>query len=237
MKRSFILLACVLACTLPGFAQGNILTNGNGSFELPVVPVGGYTVFYPGPGIPGWTVVGNSGTNVFIGSTTLCDAGPPKVCYPACHGVQWLDLTGAGSNDDSEVVAQTVATYAGEYYQLSYCVGNVGIGGPYGTASTVKVYIDATPPFSDTNSTISTADSSGTYYMVWQQFIHVFQATGPATTIKFLNGDPPTDGINGLDNVVLLHLCTSCKPAPKPCATCDPQKPTKDEAESASCRD
>ena len=197
MKRTFILLACVLACTLPGFAQD---IQHNGSFESPRVPPGGFTPFTVGDttSIFGWAVVGTTGKNVFIGSTTLCDPGPPKVCYPAEDGKQFLDLTGAGSNDTEGVETYPpLTTFSGEYYQLSYWVGNVSIGGPYGTSSTVQVYVNGTLLSTDTNSMSSPVDSSGTYYLVWQQFIHVFQA-GASTRIKFLNGDPSTDGIKWL---------------------------------------
>ena len=199
-KLSIALLTCVLAYASPGFAQ-NLITNG--SFEKPRVPSGSFTIFTvtPPPAIPGWTVVG-PGSNVFIGSTTLCD---PTVCYPAQDLKQFLDLTGAGSNA-IEGVEQPVPTTIGEFYQLSYWVGNVSIGGVFGTSSTVTVNINGTPLTSDTNS-MSSPVSGGVSLHVWQQFIHVFQATSSVTTITFLNGDPSTDGINGLDNVVLLHLC------------------------------
>ena len=230
MKRTFVLLVCMLACSLAGFAQ-NLITNG--SFELPVVPVSGFTAFNIGDttSIPGWAVVGNAGMNVFIGSTTLCDSGPPKTCYPAQHGQQFLDLTGAGSNGVEGVEAMTgtvtgIPTTIGAYYQLSYWVGNVSLASPYGPTSTVQVYVNNTLLTADTNS-MSTPLSGGIYYMGWQQFIHVFQATTANTRIKFMNGDPSTDGINGLDNVVLLQFC-SCRAV---------HLPTNVEAGDSGCGD
>ena len=200
-KRSIVLLTCVLAYASPSFANPNLLLNG--SFEKPGVPPGSFTIFPANStAIPGWTVVG-PGNNVFIGSTTLCD---PGVCYPAQDLKQAVDLTGAGSNA-IEGVQQTVQnTIPGDFYQLSYWVGNVSIGGVFGASSTVTVNINGAPLTSDTNS-MSSPVSGGVSLLVWQQFIHVFQATLPATTITFLNGDPSADGINYLDNVVLLHQC------------------------------
>jgi hypothetical protein len=205
------MVLATLLLTCPGVAQNLVL---NSSFEKPIVGNGSYTVFPVGgsPVIPHWTVVGASGQNVFIASTTLCDPGPPKVCYPAQDGKQFLDLTGAGSNGSEGVLSDPIATVNGQYYQLSYWVGNVSLGGSYGTTSTVQVYINGILLSSDTNSMSSPVDGNGTYSQVWQQFIHVFQAGSSTTTVKFLNGDPSTDGINGLDNVVLLHIC-QCKRA------------------------
>jgi hypothetical protein len=38
---------------------------------------------------------------------------------------------------------------------------------------------------------------------VWEQFFTTFTATGPTTTIEFLNADPANDNSNGLDNVTV----------------------------------
>jgi hypothetical protein len=79
-------------------------------------------------------------------------------------------------------------------------VGNTTGGGIFGTTSTVNVSINGTPTFSDTNSTVSPTTQN------WEQFTHIFKATSGSTTLGFLNGDPPSDNNNGLDNVVLTEF-------------------------------
>ena len=198
MKRSFglLLLLCVLA--LPSFA--NLITNGD--FETPVVPVGGFFNYNTGSTlITGWTVVGRQ---VSIVSGSYFSNG---ATFPAQNGVQWLDLTGDLSNSLGEGVEQSVPTIAGHTYQLVYYVGNVSAPG-YGVASTVNISINATPTFSDTNSTASPT------LLVWQQFTHTFTATGSSTLLDFLNGDPPNDNSNAIDNLMLTDLGVGTVPEP-----------------------
>jgi hypothetical protein len=106
-----------------GIAQANLLTNG--SFESPIVPAGGGLIYPVGSnGISGWTVVGLSGfeVEVFSGSVTIS-----PFTFPAQDGNQWLDLTGAHSNN-IEGVSQSVSTVAGKTYTLTFWVGNVSGG-------------------------------------------------------------------------------------------------------------
>ena len=185
------LLICALACFVP--VQANLITNG--SFETPVVPVGGFTNFFAGsPAITGWTVVGPEVSVINGNFTSEC------CTFPAEDGIQWLDLTGDVSNA-VEGVQQTVATIAGTQYTLSFWVGNIfDPGGIYGTTSTVDVRLGGISgallgAFANNSTTRGT--------QVWQQFTATFTATGSSTTLDFLNADPATDNSNGLDNVVL----------------------------------
>jgi hypothetical protein len=73
-------------------------------------------------------VFGPSGTAVSIVSGSFTQNG---VSFPAQDGVQWLDLTGDSSNS-TEGVSQTVATTAGDQYQLSYSIGNTTGGSVFG---------------------------------------------------------------------------------------------------------
>jgi hypothetical protein len=173
-------------------AQANLLTNG--SFETPVVAVGGFLNFLSGStGITAWTVVGPEASIVSGTFTSEC------CTFPAEDGVQWLDLTGDVSNA-VEGVQQTVATTPGTQYSLSFWVGNIfDPGGIYGTTSTVRVFLGGTLIDTATNS----STTRGT--QIWEQFNTSFTATGTSTTIAFINGDPITDNSNGLDNVVLLE--------------------------------
>lgn len=193
LMRKFIVLSgtLLLVAAATSVEAANLITNG--SFEMPPVPLTGFTDFPVGgpPGaIPGWTVVGPPGTGVSIVSGT---ASAGTFTFNAQDGIQWLDLTGNGVNK-AEGVLQAVATTAGCVYQLSYYVGN-------NTTSTVNVLVNGIQTFTDTNST------SNSTTLNWQQFTHTFTALGSTTTLSFLNGDPMNDHLNGLDNVVVGDTC------------------------------
>jgi hypothetical protein len=166
----------------------------NGSFETPTVPTGSYTDFASGStGITGWTVVGAAG-GVSIVSGTFTQNG---ISFPAESGSQWLDLTGQGTNS-TEGVEQSIATVSGTKYNASFWVGNVyNPGGIFGTTSTVDVYANGMLLGAFTNSSTTPG------IQVWEQFFTTFTATGPTTTIEFLNADPANDNSNGLDNVTV----------------------------------
>ena len=185
-----ISVLCGAYLSSASIAQANLLNNG--SFESPLVTVGSFTLFNSGSVlITGWTV---TGPQVAIVSGAFVQGGS----FPAADGDQWLDLTGLNSNTE-EGVTQSVATIAGNTYQLSYAIGNTTFG-VFGTTSTVNVLINSAQTFSDTNSTLSPDTQN------WQTFTHTFVASGASTSLTFLNGDPSTDNNNGLDNVVLLDL-------------------------------
>jgi hypothetical protein len=101
-----------------------------------------------------------------------------------------------------EGVEQTVATTPGTTYDLSFWVGNVSNpSGIFGTTSTVDVRlggIDGTLLGAFTN------DSTATGALSWEQFTTSFLATGPSTTLDFINADPGNDNSNGLDNINLV---------------------------------
>jgi Protein of unknown function (DUF642) len=146
-KPSLLLAMLLLGVSATASNADPIL---NGSFETPTVPVGGFTDFAVGSSaLTSWSVVGPAGTNVAIVSGSFSQNG---VSFPAQDGVQWLDLTGDGSNS-TEGVQQAVATIVGDQYQLSYWIGNTTGGGIFGTTSTVNVSLNGAPTFSDTNAT------------------------------------------------------------------------------------
>jgi uncharacterized protein (TIGR03437 family) len=180
----------LLGFLFAGVAQANLLVNG--SFESPVVPIGGGLIYPIGStGITGWTVVGLSGfeVEVFSGSLTLSGFN-----FPAEDGNQWLDLTGAHSNN-IEGVSQSVSTVLGKTYTLTFWVGNVS-GGALGVFSSVGLKINGTAAENFTNSMPGTI-------LAWQKFSYSFIATSSTTIIEFDNLDPLGDGCNGLDNVDL----------------------------------
>ncbi len=206
MKTISALIAATVSLLAAGAAESAPLIT-NGSFETPTVPSGGFTTFSVGSSaITGYTVVGPANTAVAIVNGTFSQNG---VSFPAQDGIQWLDLTGNGSNS-TEGVSQSVATIAGDQYQLSYFVGNTTGGGVFGTTSTVNVSVNGAPTFSDTNSIASPTT------LTWEPFTHTFVAAGPSTTLSFLNGDPGGDNSNGLENIVLTDLGPVGTPVPEP---------------------
>lgn len=206
MNRYTIRIAAVASLLIAASnAQANLLANG--SFETPVGPIGGFTVFSVGSSaLTGWTVFGPAGKHVAITSGTFSQNG---VSFPAQDGTQWLDLTGFNDNS-TEGVSQAIATTVGHLYQLSLFVGNTTGGGIFGTTSIVNVLLNGVQTFADVNSTVSAATQN------WQQFTHTFIATGTSTTLGFQNGDPASDNDNGLDNVVLVDLGAPVIGAPEP---------------------
>jgi len=195
--KSLTIPIVAAASLLAASTGGSAALISNGSFETPIVPVGGFTNFLGGSvALTGWTVFG---PEVSIVSGSFSENG---VSFPAEDGSQWLDLTGDASNS-SEGVSQPVTTTVGDRYQLSYFVGNTTGGGTFGTTSTVDVLLNGALAFSDTNSNVSPTTLN------WEQFTHSFVATGTSTTLAFRNADPPNDNSNGLDNIVLVDLGTA----------------------------
>jgi hypothetical protein len=189
-------------------ASANLITNGSFETTVPPVSSGSFVNFIPGAtGLTGWTVVGASGTEVSVVSTAYSS----ECCtFPAEDLLNWLDLTGDATNNDTEGVEQTVSTNIGDQYTLSFYVGNVfDPRGVYGTTSTVNVSENGTSLGAFENSC-----TTCTSRLTWQQFTTSFTATSASTTLEFLNGDPNTDNSNGLDNVALLDNGPASVPEP-----------------------
>jgi hypothetical protein len=177
-------------------AHANLITNG--SFDTPPSPAGSFTNYTPGQtGLTGWTIVGSPGTDVSTVSTTTVLNG---VSYIAEDGPNYLDLTGDGSNNDTEGVAQTIATSIGDNYTLTFWVGNVDNPGVLaGITSTVNVSANITSLGTFTNNCTSCTTTQS-----WRLFATTFTATSNSTTLQFLTGDPSNDNGNGLDNMSLV---------------------------------
>ena len=209
LAGSIVLTACAPQSTgsLPGGAiapaiarrpgappSANLIANG--SFEKPTVPSGSYSDFGTGQAFNGWTVVGASG-DVAVVSDTFTYGG---YTFPAGCGHQLLDLT--GTSDTRTGVQQKIATVNGTTYEISFLVGNAyAPSGNIGMTSTALVYVNGKKILKATNK-----KGKGLTHMVWQQFSTTFLAKGTATKIKFINGDPASDTVNGLD-------CVSVTPA------------------------
>jgi len=174
----------------PASATASLI--GNGSFEKPVVAVGGFTEFAAGQAFAGWRVVGARGS-VAVVSGKYHGGG---ITFNAKAGAQWMDLTGDESNTATGV-AQSFASTPGKEYHLTFWVGNVyDPGGIFGVSSTMEVYVNGVRKLTARNSL-----HPASHKQAWEKFTLTIRATTGRTTISFINGDPRTDNSNGLDAV------------------------------------
>lgn len=190
-------IALILAST-GASAATNLIANG--SFESPVLSPGSdyLIVFVGGSNITDWSVIGPSGTNVAMIEELYDQPDGAGINFAAAEGVQWLDLTGGGSNS-TEGVQQSVSLAPGSY-TLSFYVGNViAASAGLGTQSTVDLWLNGSFVQSFTNS------GAGGAGINWQQFSHTFSGSG-LTSIEFRNADGASDHLNGLDGVVLAAV-------------------------------
>ena len=187
MRRGFLLFLVVAATfgvAIPASASSNLLLDGN--FSSPVVGVGSYSLFSTGTTLSTWRVVGAAG-NVGIVSGSFQQGG---FTFEADHGDQDLDLT--GSSNSPTGVAQTVPTTVGARYTLGVAVGNVyDPSGIFGVQSSVGVYVNGALVLVATNT-----QGQGSTRLIWKMFETSFTAAKSATTIEFLNRDPPSDTSN-----------------------------------------
>ncbi len=192
MASAALLLACA-----GSVAATNLVANG--SFESPVLSPGSdfLVVFVGGSNITDWSVVGPAGKNVAIIEELYDLPDGAGINFAAADGVQWIDMTGGGSNS-TEGVQQSV-TLAPGAYTLSFYVGNVNEGANLGTQSTVDLWLNGSFIQSFTNS----GPSGGA--VNWQQFSHTFSGSG-LTSIEFRNADAASDHLNGLDGVFLAAV-------------------------------
>ena len=171
----------------------------DGGFETPATPAGTHVTYTLGQKLGDWTVVGPSGSNVDLISTSYTEAG---FTFTAKSGQASVDLTGAPDDGFAQGVAQTFETTAGNSYKITFWVGNIyDPGGGFGTTSTVKVYVGQNLILSATNS-----GGAGVSKSVWKKFGVSFVAETAETTLTFINGD--LGGVNdkfcGLDNVSVI---------------------------------
>ena len=133
MKYPSIIVAftLVMLCIHP--AHADLIVNG--SFENPIVPTGGFTLYDGGSNIGGWNVLG---ADVVVVHTASVQNG---ITFQAHEGNNWLDLTGQFSDSPSNGVTQNVATVIGTTYNLTFHVGSATDSSIF-FASTVDLSID-----------------------------------------------------------------------------------------------
>lgn len=184
-KRSFILVAAVLAIGLP--AYGNLLING--SFESGnFVPVTDDTMplAVGATDITGWT----------IQNAALAWIGPANpFSLTASDGGHFLDLSGYHDNAPYAGVQQTVSTTIGAQYRLSFDIGT----DPIYDSAAVSVNVTGIG-----SPTLFTSDPLNPNQ--WEPFIFDFIATSASTTIELDGYATTSEKYIGLDNVALLAI-------------------------------
>ncbi len=166
-----------------GFSSGgdNLLTDGSFEDTSDFAPPNNDTMELSvgSTAMAGWTVVGSEPLD-WIGPTN-------PFGLAAENGSYLLDLTGYNSGTPFSGVSQTIATTAGDQYQLSFELGSSSNGGlPDGiTASAGGTSQTFTSTLSGTNN--------------WQLETLDFTAAGTATTISLVGASG--DNYIGLDDV------------------------------------
>jgi hypothetical protein len=217
MKKSLGLIATLMFLGGSSSVVWAASLVADGSFESPIVPVGSYVDYsvgqtFGGSGSSDWSVVGPGGAVSVISGAFMqasqFGAGP-LLNFVAQDGQQWMDLAGSNSNLPNGV-QQTIATTNGQTYQLSFWVGNVyDPAGYFGVSTTINLFLNGLPFM----TAINTSSTNPNQY--WQNFTGTFVATGP-TTLKFINGDPITDYVAGLDNIDVSPIAAVPLPATLP---------------------
>jgi hypothetical protein len=186
-RLRYVLAAIAFAASSP--ATADLLVNG--SFESPLVPVGGFTNFLAGStSISGWTVVGIDSALVHESFTQS------GIVFQAQSGDQYIDLAGVTSNSQSSGVVQSVPTTIGERYVLRFHVGSAQ-GGGFFVAATIDLRIDGGPRTSYTNP------ATPSNQLAWQEFTVPFVATNASTQIAFFNGGAANNFNSALDHATL----------------------------------
>lgn len=186
LKSSSIAVFCLLLVPATRCA-GDLIVNG--SFETPVVAVGGFTNFAGGStAVTGWTVVGVD-SSVISGSFTQSG-----IVFQAQSGVQWIDMAGVTSNSPTSGVRQIVPTQAGQSYELAFHVGSA-TGGSIFFPATVDLSIDG-------GGRTSYFNPSGPSNMLnWMPFTVQFTAISASTSLTFFNGSAANNFLSALDSV------------------------------------
>ncbi|MGE0386957.1 MAG: DUF642 domain-containing protein [Gammaproteobacteria bacterium] len=163
----------------------------NGSFESPLVPNNGLTLFAANSTlIQGWTVFGHD-VAVLDTGFTCCGS----FVTIAQDGNQFVDLTG-NSERAGGGVSQAVQTIPGREYVLGFSVGDARVLTTTPGGSFVNVGLGGS-----SIGTFGSLAAGGT--VQWQHHEVHFIATGSAAILSFSGADAVGDVFTGLDNVTL----------------------------------
>jgi Protein of unknown function (DUF642)/PEP-CTERM motif len=191
--RSLTVVACLslfaasaqaLPITNPGFELGTFVNDGNGTMVLAV----GSTV------MTGWTVTGDQLAWII---------SPNPWGLSAQEGNRFLDFTAYPAGAPFGGVTQTLATVAGQQYQVNYFLGSYTQrwGGP-------PVSIVASAGSTSQTCSVTTTSTAST----WTLCSMLFTASSASTPLAFLG----TAGFQyiGLDNVSVDAVTGSAVPEP-----------------------
>jgi hypothetical protein len=149
-----------------------------------------------------WTVIGSPGNNVSI--VPHDETGDNGVMYLPAFGNQCLDLTGSTDSGAQTGVEQAITTTPGQLYSLSFYLGDLNnTNFSHNGAASVIIKLNGT-----LFQTVNNIGASG-LSPNWVQESFNFTATGPTTTLDFINNTAFGVAINGLDQV-------SVTPVPEP---------------------
>lgn len=166
-------LAAAAFSAIPTIASAQVV---NGGFEAPVISNPCCNTVPP-DALPGWTV--DTGDINVVNGTYAGPASPgPNLAY---EGLQYLDLVGQSGSGS---ISQSIATVAGQVYQLTFAYSNNIFGGAAAAAATVSIGSLLAPIAHSTATTTN---------LNWTVFTGTFVGTGSDT----LNFTSVLDSQNG----------------------------------------
>jgi Protein of unknown function (DUF642)/PEP-CTERM motif len=187
---SLALAACLAAASLAPAHADNLFVNG--SFETPTL---GYQALPGGStAISGWTTV-LSGVEHF--SPSAYGVGAAADGLMVVDLANYTYLSGGG-------IEQTVATTAGQTYEIRFFAGTSLYAGRDGTGI-VKVSVDGGTPW------VFDTAVAGSATIAWAERSFSFVAADSASTVRFWNDQNPYQHFANIDGVALVAA-----PVPEP---------------------
>ncbi|MBI3853733.1 MAG: DUF642 domain-containing protein, partial [Verrucomicrobia bacterium] len=171
----------------------------NGSFEMPVVSLGGHAQPSGSTNITGW-ILGGAGTVSFIN-------GPAGGVVNPVDGAQQLDFD-SGDSPANATLSQTFLTIIGQLYAVSFNVGRFGPGG-----ATMSLLAEVKSGTGAVLGSLSAVAPNTQSYGAAQSF--TFTATTTNSTLTFTDTSSATVAVDVLlDNVSVTPGSGTCVAPP-----------------------
>jgi hypothetical protein len=183
-KTLSLALAASAFFAVPTIASAQV---ANGSFETPDVSSEPCCNTVPPGTLPGWNVTGD--INVVNGTYSSLPPGTNL----AQDGTQYLDLVGQSSQGS---ISQTIATVAGQVYQLSFYYSNNIFGGAPLASANVSI--------ADLAATVVHATATAVS-LDWTLFTGTFTGTG-SDLLTFTSVIDAQNGSVFLDNISIVAV-------------------------------